>query len=270
MKLLLSSFLCLFIGLAYGQQQLPAGQNFYDEENTGYIYSQELSFDFKILTPRAFAFGVNVGKLLSYDRTRFYNFEFGDLRHSLEYRQNLDRRLVNSNRVSRGFIFGKQNNAFVLRAGMGEKRYFSEKAKNKGLAVGASYQIGANLGIIKPYYLEILRAVDPGSTQVRISEERYSPENENLFTDLNSIMGSASFSQGLSEISIMPGFHAKAAAHFDWGAFEELVKAVEAGIQIDVFFKDVPIMIESPNLPNVENSPIFINLYLNLQLGKRS
>jgi hypothetical protein len=83
-------------------------------------------------------------------------------------------------------------------------------------------------------------------------------------------MGSASFSQGLSEISIMPGFHAKAAAHFDWGAFDELVKAIEAGIQIDVFFKDVPIMIESPNLPNVENSPVFINLYLNLQLGKRS
>lgn len=272
MKYFYSLILCLSACYAMAQQSLPAGQNYYDDGNAGIIYNQELSFDFRLITPRSFALGVNIGQLKSYDRTRFYNFEFGDIRHPQEYRQSFDFQFGPSNRVSRAFIYGKQNSAFVLRAGIGEKRYFSEKAKTRGLAVGISYQVGANLGLIKPYYLEVLRPVDPGTggnTQFTVSEERYSADNESVFLDLSRIIGAASFSKGLNELAVMPGFHAKAAAHFDWGAFDELVKAVEAGIMIDVYFKDVPIMIESPAAPNLENSPILLNLYLNLQLGKR-
>lgn len=271
MKYICSLLFLLGATALLGQQQLPAGQNYYNDQKAGIIYNQELTFDFRLITPRSFALGVNVGRIKSYDRTSFFNIEFGDIRHPQEYRQSFDFQFGPSNRVSRAFIYGKENSAFVLRAGIGEKRYFSEKAKNRGLAVGVSYQVGANLGLVKPYYLELLRSRDPGSgsTQFYVSEEKYGPENENLFLDLSRIIGSASFSKGLNELAIMPGFHAKAAAHFDWGAFDELVKAVEAGIMVDVFFKDVPIMIESAEVPHLENSPVLINLYLNLQLGKR-
>ena len=270
MKQFFTLLLTLFTASVVAQQQLPAGQNYYDEQ-TGIIYKQELTFDFRLITPRSFALGVNIGRLVSYDRTTFLNFEFGDIRHPQEYRQSFDFQFGPSNRVSRAFIYGKQNSAFVLRAGYGEKRYFSEKAKNRGLAVGVTYQVGANLGLIKPYYLELLRSTDPGSAAPNffVSEEPYSPQNENIFLDLSRIIGAASFSEGLDNLRIMPGLHAKAAAHFDWGAFDELVKAIEAGVMIDVFFKDVPIMVESPMVPHLENSPVLINLYLNLQLGKR-
>ena len=271
MKYIVSLLLVFSSVLLLAQQRLPAGQNYYDDDQTGIIYNQELTFDFRLITPRSFALGVNVGRLRSYDRTTFMNFEFGDIRHPQEYRQSFDFQFGPSNRVSRAFIYGKQNSAFVLRAGYGEKRYFSEKAKNRGLAVGVTYQVGANLGLIKPYYLELLRSRDPGSgsQEFFVSEEDYSPENENIFLDLSRIIGAASFSKGLDGLTVMPGLHAKAAAHFDWGAFDELVKAIEAGIMVDVFFKDVPIMVESLMVPHLENSPVFINLYLNLQLGKR-
>jgi hypothetical protein len=261
-------FFLLGAGQLLAQQSVPAGQNFYDDGSSGIIYNKELSFDFRLITPRSFGFGVNIGELKSYNRTRFFNIEFGDIRHPQEYRQSFDFQFSTSNRVSRAFVYGKQNSAFVLRAGIGEKRYFSEKAKTRGLAVGMSYQIGANLGLLKPYYLELLRSVDPssGTNRFLFSEERYSEDNANIFLDLNRIVGSSAFSKGLNEIGIMPGLHAKAAAHFDWGAFDELVKAVEAGVMIDVYFKDVPIMVENDN---VRNSPIFLNFYLNLQLGKR-
>ena len=270
MKQLLTLLLILSAASIVAQQQLPAGQNYYDEQS-GIIYNQELTFDFRLITPRSFALGVNVGRLVSYDRTTFFNFEFGDIRHPQEYRQSFDFQFGPSNRVSRAFIYGKQNSAFVLSAGYGEKRYFSEKAKNRGLAVGVTYQIGANLGLIKPYYLELLRSRDPGTSDPNffVSEEAYSPQNENIFLDLSRIIGAASFSKGLDNLQVMPGLHAKAAAHFDWGAFDELVKAIEAGIMVDVFFRDVPIMVESPMVPHLENSPVLINLYLNLQLGKR-
>jgi hypothetical protein len=33
---------------------------------------------------------------------------------------------------------------------VGEKKYFSEKAKRRGVAVGVNYEIGATLGLLKP------------------------------------------------------------------------------------------------------------------------
>lgn len=271
MKHLLSLYFLVAFLSVNAQQQLPAGQNIYDDGTKGIIYDKEFSVDFRLITPRSFGVGFNIGELKTYDRTRFYNFEIGDIRHPMEIRQSFDFQFAPSNRVSRAFIYGKQNSALVLRAGIGEKRYFSEKAKTRGLAVGASYQLGVNLALIKPYYLEVRRLSDPGTggTNFIVTEERYSEDNANVFLDLNSIIGAAPFSTGLDEASIMPGFHAKAAAHFDWGAFDELVKAVEAGIMIDVYFQDVPLMVESPLIPHTENSPVLLNLYLNLQLGKR-
>ncbi len=252
-----------------GQQSLPGGQNFYKKGNVGIVYNSELSFDFKILTLRSFAFGVNVGKIKAYNRSRFYNIEFGNLRHSQEVRQNFDFQILSNNRISRAFVYGKQNAAYVLRVGFGEKRYFSEKAKNKGLAVGISYAIGPNLTFLKPYYLELRRFNDGQSI---LKDEKYSLDNEEYFLDTNrsqTIIGGSTFAKGLNELSVMPGLSAKAAIHFDWGAFDEYVKALEAGIMADVYLKDVPIMIESEAVPYLNNSPVFINLYINLQLGKR-
>jgi len=266
--LLLSFFICTSLSL-FGQQTLPGGQNYYDTGLTGIVYDEELTFDFKLLTPRSLAFGINIGKIKAYNHTRFYNIEIGSLRHAQEVRQNFDYQIVQTNRVSRAFVYGKQNSAFALRAAVGNKHYFSEKAKNKGLAVGASYAVGPNITFIKPYYLELYQFRDGISV---ITEEKYSLENEEQFLDVfrsQTIIGGAPFSKGLEELSIMPGISAKAAIHFDWGAFDEYVKALEAGIMIDAYLKEVPIMVESDAVPYLKNSPVFINLYINLQLGKR-
>ncbi len=69
---------------------------------------------------------------------------------------------------------------------------------------------------------------------------------------------------------MVPGLNFRAALHFDWGAYDEFVKALEAGIMADFYFKKIPIMVESPSVPNAENRAFFINLYLTLQLGKRT
>jgi hypothetical protein len=51
--------------------------------------------------------------------------------------------------------------------------------------------------------------------------------------------------------------------HLDWGAFDEFLRALEVGIQLDIYPKKLPIMVNS------ENRPYFMNLYVSLQLGKR-
>ncbi len=262
---------CLFLLITsplLAQQTFDGDQNIYDE-STGIIYDREFTVDLKILQENGFAVGVNIAKIKTYYLTRYWNFELGELKHHSEFRQSFDF-ATSTSRVSRAFIFGKQNNLFVLRGGFGEKRYFSEKAKRRGVAVGISYEGGLTLGLLKPYYLDLLRATDPGSVpDFNIRSEKYSEDNASTFLEISRIHGSSGFARGLGELSVVPGLHGKFAVHFDWGAFDEFVKAIEGGVMFDVFTRTMPIMVESPQVENSENRSLFINLYINLQLGKR-
>jgi len=233
--------------------------------NQGIVYNKELAFDFRINTFRGFSFAVNVGKIITYDKTRYYHFEFGNLRHPKEFKQNdqFSRRFGGQ----RSFFFGKQNSMFVVRGGWGTKKYLSEKASTRGVAIGINYEIGPSIGILKPYYLEISRALDSGVAVTR--EERYSPENAAAFLNPDLIQGSAPFSKGITELSFLPGAQAKFSFHFDWGAFDEYVKAMDIGIMGDFYLKRAPILVDD-GLEGVQNRQFFINLFVSLQLGKRN
>lgn len=259
---------CLMLfQITFAQQRIPSGQNYYDD-NKGIVYNREFTMDLKIHT-NGFSIGANIATLKTYYLTQFFNIELGEIKHPKEVRQSFDLQPSAAGRISRSFIYGKQNSFWVLRGGVGEKRYFSEKAKHKGLAIGVSYEAGPSLGLLKPYYLQVISFPEVGSNAFSINSEKFSEENADNFLDITKIYGSAGFSEGLGEISIQPGGHAKGAIHFDWGAFDEFVKAIEAGIMVDFYFRKIPIMVESPLVENTENQPIFINLFLNFQFGKR-
>lgn len=232
-----------------------------DNTNKGIIYLKELAFDFRLNTVRGFSMAVNWGKIVSYHKTTYFQVELGSLRHPKEYKQNdqFSRRFGGQ----RSFIYGKQNSFFALRGGWGQKHYLSEKAARKGVAIGVTYEVGPSIGITKPYYLELIKAIDSP-----IVQERFTPENREFFTDINRIQGAAPFIKGITEIGIIPGGQFKAALHFDWGAYDEYVKAMEIGIMGDFYFKNVPILIDD-SFEGASNRPFFLNLYVAMQLGKR-
>ncbi|MCR9286790.1 MAG: hypothetical protein NXI23_05285 [Bacteroidetes bacterium] len=234
-----------------------------DGGNKGIIYNQELAVGVRVHT-NGFALGVDIGKLKTYYLTQFIHFEIGELKHNREVRQSFDFPSSLNGKVSRAFKFGKQNNLYVLRAGFGHKRYFSEKAKKKGVAVGLTYQIGPTLGLLKPYYLELFPS-DNSPDRLPVST-KYSDAAADRFLNIWNIYGASTWTKGLDELAILPGVHAKIAMHFDWGAFDEYIKAFEAGIMLDVFTKKAPIMVE---IDGIENRPFFLNLFLNIQFGKR-
>jgi len=253
----------------FSQKSIKFGENYYDDSK-GTIFSREVTVDFKLHT-NGFGLGVNIGELQTYYLTNFWNIELVEIKHPKELRQSFDFQPTTNGKVSRAFIFGKRNSFFVLRGGFGQKRYFSEKAKRKGVAIGLSYEGGPSLGLLKPYYMELkyLEDAGVGNNDFVIRSEKFSEANEDVFLDIGRIYGASSFAKGLSELSVIPGAHAKVALHFDWGAFDEFVKAVEAGVMVDLYFRNVPIMAERSGVVEAENRPIFINLFLNLQLGKR-
>jgi hypothetical protein len=253
-----------FTGLS--QRTLVLGQNNYDQRRE-IIYEKEFSTDFRIHTGGA-AIGINLGKIRSYNRTSLKYFGIGELKHPQEVKQNQNLPFGAGTGL-RGYIFGKQNNFFALRGGIGEKRYLSEKARRKGVAIAVSYEAGPTIGLLKPYYL-MLRTEPANFNQPNFRSERFSIDNEARFLSVDKIFGADNFFQGIGELGLRPGIHAKFSAHADWGILDEFIKALEAGFMLDAFFQQVPIMAESTLAPNFKNQNVFINLFLTLQLGKRS
>ncbi|MBP6625548.1 MAG: hypothetical protein KA198_10275 [Chitinophagaceae bacterium] len=227
----------------------------------GIIYSKETTFD---ITPhtKGFALGMSFGKIRTYYKTYFYKLEIGELRHPREQRQSFDLQSFNG-KVSKSFVFGKQNSLYVIRGSYGLKRYYSEKAKERGLAVGTTFSVGPTLGLLKPYYLELIRRQIDNPVAINIVAEKYSESNKSLFLDTDAIYGGTGLTKGWGEIKVSPGVHFKSALLLDWGAFDEMIKSVEIGVMADLFLRPVPIMVTQ------DNSPLFLNFYLNLQLGKR-
>jgi hypothetical protein len=253
----------LFAGSALTGQTIVQPKQL-DYSSVGVLYNKEKSIELRPHSNGA-AIGVHFGTIKTFYKTKYYQFDLGLLRHPKEYRQSITFNTGNPfTRTSNSYTYGKQNHLLVLRGGVGEKRYFSDKAKRKGVAVAVDYEAGASIGILKPYYLHLYRLEDNGFTDYT-STERYSEENKDVFLDDTKIIGPASFFKGLGQITALPGLHGRIGAHFSLGAFDEYVKAFEIGIMVDAYFKRVrvPIMIIE------NNTPVFINGFLSFQIGKR-
>lgn len=226
-------------------------------QQKGFVYNKETSGNISLHT-NGFLVSLVLGEVETYYRTRYRFLSFGNIKHPREYNQSV--RYQGTASAFNNFTYGKRNSLFALRGGIGYKRYLSEKSKRNGVAVAIDYAGGASLGILKPYYLTVSYQQDGNPIRKNI---KYSEENEDLFLDITRILNSGSVLRGLGESRILPGIFAKVGMHFDIGATDEYIKALEVGIQADQYFTNVPIMVLE------ENNSLFINLYLTLQFGKR-
>lgn len=229
-----------------------------ETKSLGVVYDEEFAVNIYLHT-RGYGFGAIFGTLKTYYKTSFYHVDFGMVKHPKEHRP--DNQINQFNVLSRPYVFGKKNSFFTLRLGKGAKRYLSEKAKRRGVAVGYSYQLGPSLGMLKPYYLD-LRS-DGGAIPPTIEVSKYSEENADRFLDPDFIDGYSGFWKGVGEMNFVFGGHIKGGAHFSWGAYDRYVKAIEVGVLLDFYFQKLDILVIE------DNSPVFANLYLNLQFGKR-
>ena len=227
----------------------------------GIIYNREKALDARWHT-HGWAANAQFGNVRSYYKTTYYKFGIGELKSHKEVKKSTDP----SNFGSQGFrqyTYGKQNFGLVLRGGVGMKRYYTEKASKNGVALAMNYSAGLTMAMMLPYYLEI-----GGSRDGKTISTRYSDATARDFLDEYKIKGKSGLFKGIGELKVIPGIHAQAGVHLDWGAFDEFLRAVEAGIQIDIFYKKLPIMAPIGGIN--ENRPYFFNLYVSLQIGKRN
>lgn len=222
------------------------------------LYNKEKVFDLRLLT-QGWSANVYFGNLKTYYKTQYWSIGLGNMTHEKENSLDTDFKSLGLGFGTRNYRYGKQNYLYSLQGGWGMKRYYSEKAKKKGVALAMNYSGGLIAGLLIPYYLDVSDPKKKGNSKII----KYSNETAALFVNKDAIRGKKSVFRGISEASVVPGVYLQTGVHLDWGAFDEFLKSVEVGAQLQVFPKKMPIMI------NAENKPYFFNLYLSLQFGKR-
>jgi hypothetical protein len=192
-------------------------------------------------------------------RTQTFFAEVGEIKHPKENRRTYDGISIVGG-SPKAFIYGKKNNLYFTRLGYGEKFYLS--ARNERLvSIGFIYGAGVSVGLVRPYYLDLIYRDNGGRPNV--VPERFSDSNISKFLNPQEVDGPSGAAYGWDELSAVPGGFLKAGLLIDWGAYDSVVKDLEVGIAVDFYFEPIPLMIFE------ENTPIFVNLYITARLGHR-
>lgn len=242
-------FLFLIISVAACAQQ-NVNSNEY-EETKPVLMRNEVSYGF---TLHSAGFGIDVrrGKHVTGYRKRMLDFEFVSVKHPKEVRT------VNPYfENAKSFVYGKLNQIFVLRSGIGEQRVLFSKQERGNFEVRMNYTGGFSLAFAKPVYLELL--VDSTDYPYDYFIDRYDPDKYYI----DQIIGRSSFFDGFGQMKLYPGLFGKFGFSFDWGTRDDGIKSLEAGIVGDLYFTEVPMMAYN------KNHPYFFNFYITVLFGKK-
>jgi hypothetical protein len=166
---------------------------------------------------------------------------------------------------ARPYFYGKQNNFYTLRAGIGRKIVLTEKLRKSGVQVAYNWQAGPTFGFTKPIYLEIIYIGD-ALTQAYLEIEKFNPDRHYI----DNIYGRASGLRGFDELKFHPGAFFKFAFSFEYSNERERLKGIETGISVDAFPRRIPIMAMYDNdSKNPRNRQIFLGLYLKFFFGTK-
>lgn len=214
----------------------------YRKERTGYIMAHTSGF----------GLGYRSGKHKTYLRTFMWEIEGLNIKHSKEIK------IASFYENSKNFVYGKLNNLYVIRGGVGQQHVLNGKPYWGGVEVRLFYFGGLSLGITKPVYLYIVK-YNEQTGESFLELERFDPQQHYI----GYIYGRGPFIKGFDGLGIYPGLYAKAGLSFEYAAKNQFVKTLECGVFVDGFYKNVPVMA-------YQNSQfLFSSLYISLHFGKR-
>ena len=218
------------------------------------FYKNERTFAI-LLNSNGLGFNYRYAKRLTELRKIIYDFDLVNIKHPKEIKLNSSLNYF----YSRSFVYGKLNQFYNLRMGMGLQNEMFPKIDKGGISIRRYFSFGPSIGIEKPIYYEI--AIDEnGDNRIDYTiVEKYSYLQH---LSAASITGRASFFKGFKEISFVPGIFGKFGLMFEFGKYNETINAIDVGVILDAFIQKIPIM-------DIENNPrFFLTLYASYRFGK--
>jgi hypothetical protein len=239
------------------------------EEEGAIIYEKQNTYGLKLYSDGWGAF-FEKGYQKSVNKANLFSLEIGERRHPKEDK-------VFSLQQSGGFLFGtpliygKQNNFFFAKLGLGQSYLIGGKGNRNGVSVSAVYKGGLSLGALKPYYVDIQ---PPGTTEtISVKWENGEGPYDDVF--LINPIGSSGLFKGFNELQLKPGAFVQGSVRFDYGRYNEMVSALEVGFNIEYYTSNMPIMLEKDNtIVNqspiiVEPKKLFLNVFIAVEFGRR-
>ena len=222
------------------------------EEEGDPAFKKQNIFGIKLSTD-GYGLSFEKGKYKTPRKTLLFQFELNEKKHPKEEKLSIGPQ--NSLGQVNSIIWGKANNFYQFKLGLGQQYLIGGKANKSGVAVSAIYAGGLSAGLVKPYLLD-LENVATGE-QVRKSFADTADGNQ------YDVLGASGFTHGWGDLKVKPGVHAKIAMRFDYGRFNETVAAIEAGLNAEYYFGKVEQMIY--------NKPknFFFNAYVTILFGRR-
>lgn len=226
------------------------------EEDGALVYLKQNAFGFNLNTD-GFGFTFEKGKYKTIKKTNLWWITLGERYHPKEERISTGSIVVPGLPIGNPFKYGKLNNFYYLKVGFGQQRMIGSKSNKNGVAVSAIYGGGLSLGLIKPYYISVFDA-----TTGRTKDIKYADDNA-TFLNANLIEGGSGLGKGFNEMKINPGLHARAALRFDHGKYNDMLSAIELGVNVEYYTQEVEQMIFS------KNRKLFFNGYVSIFFGRR-
>ena len=215
------------------------------------VYSRQNTFHVA-LHSQGLGAGFKIGKIKSIHVTRNWEAQFVSL-HSLKEIKTVS---VSSYNV-RAFVYGKLNSAYVLRFGYGTERRIFGKPYWGGIETRWTYEAGASLALLKPYYYYVATYQPDGSGGYLETIE------EQTFTPQANILGKGSFAKGIKETKLSPGLHAAVGLSFEIGKKRTRVQAINIDAKAELFPLGVSIM------DSERNRRLFLTFMVSYNWGRR-
>lgn len=219
------------------------------QEEEGVIaYKKSFVFGAK-LTNDGYGVFFELGRASSVKKSLLYQLEITERKSTKE------EKLSNIYSNSSPFVFGKINYFYPVKLGVQQQILLGNKSNKNGVSITGNYGGGVSAALLRPYYVQ----VQQGNQLVFI---KYNSADSSQFLS-NGIYGGPSFSKGWSDLTVTPGVYAKAALRFDYGAYNEVVSAIEIGITGEYYSKKIPQMVYN------KEKQFFFGAYFSLLFGKR-
>ena len=200
------------------------------------------------LTSDGYGGFLEIGRAQSVKRSLLYQLEISERKHQKEEKQ--------FNRLNNvgPYVYGKINFFYPVKLGVQQQFLLGNKGNKNGVSVTANAGGGITLGLLRPYLLgydsanmQIFRGLKDDSVRFLTQAPNSGP----------------SFGTGFNKLKVTPGLYLKTALRFDYGKFNEMINALEAGLVTEFYSKAIPQMAFS------KDNRLFFSAYITLIFGRR-
>ena len=219
------------------------------QEEEGVIaYRKQTVYGIKLISDGYGAF-FEVGRSKSVKKAMLFQFEFSERKHQKEEKQ------TNPSSPTAPLIYGKLNFFYPVKLGVQQQILLGNKSNKNGVSVSGNLGGGLCIGLLRPYEVE----VDKGGERVFV---RYDSPDSTLFIN-GPYYGGPNFGTGWKHLKVTPGIYIKPAVRFDYGKMNELVSAIEVGVNAEFYSKKIPQMLYN------KQKQFFFSAYFALMFGRR-